>query len=118
LALAGPPVEAGDAYRSVQHDAADAAVALGIDTAVDDRKRLADIAELADDPRCVGPRARVHGAFVVGDGIAAVGVIRGAGTLIRRDELERIRSSWKPVLDLADRRQFVVGVRRDSPTSV
>ena len=49
------------------------------------------------------PSALVHGftgAFVVGAGIAAVGVI-AALTLIRRDELEQAPEELKPVLDLA-----------------
>jgi MFS family permease len=49
------------------------------------------------------PSALVHGftgAFVVGAGIAAVGII-AALTLIRRDELEQAPEELEPVLDLA-----------------
>ena len=49
------------------------------------------------------PSALVHGftgAFVVGAGIAAVGII-AALTLIRRDELEQAPEQLEPVLDLA-----------------
>jgi EmrB/QacA subfamily drug resistance transporter len=49
------------------------------------------------------PPALVHGftgAFVVGAGIAAVGVV-AALTLIRRDELEQAPEELEPVLDLA-----------------
>src|SRR2546423_144296 len=49
------------------------------------------------------PTALVHGftgAFVVGVGIAAVGVV-AALTLIRRDELEQAPEELEPVLDLA-----------------
>ncbi len=49
------------------------------------------------------PSALVHGftgAFVVGAGIAAVGVV-AALTLIRRDELEQAPEELQPVLDLA-----------------
>src|SRR2546425_914725 len=49
------------------------------------------------------PSALVHGftgAFVVGAGIAAVGVV-AALTLIRRDELEQAPEKLEPVLDLA-----------------
>jgi EmrB/QacA subfamily drug resistance transporter len=49
------------------------------------------------------PSALVHGftgAFVVGAGIAAVGVV-AALTLIRRDELEQASEQLEPVLDLA-----------------
>jgi hypothetical protein len=40
------------------------------------------------------------GAFVVGAGIAAVGIV-AAMTLIRRDELEQAPEELEPVLDLA-----------------
>jgi MFS family permease len=49
------------------------------------------------------PSALVHGftgAFVVGAGIAAVGIV-AAMTLIRRDELEQAPEELEPVLDLA-----------------
>src|SRR6266567_3365238 len=49
------------------------------------------------------PSALVHGftgAFVVGAGIAAVGIV-AALTLIRRDELEQAPEELQPVLDLA-----------------
>ena len=49
------------------------------------------------------PSALVHGftgAFVVGAGIAAVGIV-AALTLIRRDELEQAPDQLEPVLDLA-----------------
>src|SRR6267154_1848947 len=49
------------------------------------------------------PSALVHGftgAFVVGAGIAAVGIV-AALTLIRRDELEQAPEQLEPVLDLA-----------------
>src|SRR2546426_2827401 len=49
------------------------------------------------------PSALVHGftgAFVVGAGIAAVGVV-AALTLIRRDELEQAPEQLEPLLDLA-----------------
>ena len=49
------------------------------------------------------PSALVHGftgAFVVGAGIAAVGIV-AALTLIRRDELEQAPEELEPVLDLA-----------------
>jgi EmrB/QacA subfamily drug resistance transporter len=49
------------------------------------------------------PSALVHGftgAFVVGAGIAAVGIV-AALTLIRRDELEQAPEQVEPVLDLA-----------------
>ena len=49
------------------------------------------------------PSALVHGftgAFVVGAGIAAVGIV-AALTLIRRDELEQASEQLEPVLDLA-----------------
>jgi len=49
------------------------------------------------------PSALIHGftgAFVVGVGIAAVGVL-AALTLIRRDELEQAAAELEPVLDLA-----------------
>jgi predicted MFS family arabinose efflux permease len=49
------------------------------------------------------PSALVHGftgAFVVGVGIAAVGIV-AALTLIRRDELEQAPEELEPVLDLA-----------------
>jgi EmrB/QacA subfamily drug resistance transporter len=49
------------------------------------------------------PSALVHGftgAFVVGAGIAAVGIV-AALTLIRRDELEQASEELEPVLDLA-----------------
>ena len=49
------------------------------------------------------PSALVHGftgAFVVGAGIAAVGIV-AALTLIRRDELEQAPVELEPVLDLA-----------------
>jgi EmrB/QacA subfamily drug resistance transporter len=49
------------------------------------------------------PSALVHGftsAFVVGAGIAAVGIV-AALTLIRRDELEQAPQQLEPVLDLA-----------------
>ena len=49
------------------------------------------------------PSALIHGftgAFVVGVGIAAVGVL-AALTLIRRDELEHAPAELEPVLDLA-----------------
>jgi EmrB/QacA subfamily drug resistance transporter len=49
------------------------------------------------------PSALVHGftgAFVVGAGIAAVGIV-AALTLIRRDELEQAPEELAPVLDLA-----------------
>src|SRR5438270_212553 len=49
------------------------------------------------------PSALVHGftgAFVVGAGIAAVGIV-AALTLIRRDELEQASEQLAPVLDLA-----------------
>ena len=49
------------------------------------------------------PSALVHGftsAFVVGAGIAAVGIV-AALTLIRRDELEEAPQQLEPVLDLA-----------------
>jgi len=49
------------------------------------------------------PSALIHGftgAFVVGVGIAAVGVV-AALTLIRRDELEQAPAEMEPVLDLA-----------------
>jgi hypothetical protein len=39
-------------------------------------------------------------AFVVGAGIAAVGIV-AALTLIRRDELEQAPEQLEPVLDLA-----------------
>jgi hypothetical protein len=40
------------------------------------------------------------GAFVVGAGIATVGIV-AALTLIRRDELEQAPEQLEPVLDLA-----------------
>jgi EmrB/QacA subfamily drug resistance transporter len=49
------------------------------------------------------PSALIHGftgAFIVGVGIAAVGVV-AALTLIRRDELEQAPAELEPVLDLA-----------------
>src|SRR2546426_1032816 len=49
------------------------------------------------------PSALVHGftgAFVIGAGIAAVGIV-AALTLIRRDELEQAPEELEPVLDLA-----------------
>src|SRR5882672_11083048 len=49
------------------------------------------------------PSALVHGftgAFIVGVGIAAVGIV-AAVTLIRRDELEQAPEQLEPVLDLA-----------------
>ena len=49
------------------------------------------------------PGALVHGftgAFLVGVGIAAVGVLAGL-TLIRRDELEQPAEELEPALDLA-----------------
>jgi predicted small integral membrane protein len=49
------------------------------------------------------PSALIHGftgAFIVGVGIAAVGVV-AAVTLIRRDELEQAPAEMEPVLDLA-----------------
>jgi EmrB/QacA subfamily drug resistance transporter len=49
------------------------------------------------------PSALVHGftgAFIVGVGIAAVGIV-AALTLIRRDELEQAPEELEPVLDLA-----------------
>jgi EmrB/QacA subfamily drug resistance transporter len=49
------------------------------------------------------PSALVHGftgAFIVGVGIAAVGIV-AAVTLIRRDELEQAPEELEPVLDLA-----------------
>jgi EmrB/QacA subfamily drug resistance transporter len=49
------------------------------------------------------PSALVHGftgAFVVGAGIAAIGIV-AALTLIRRDELEQAPEQLEPVLDLA-----------------
>jgi MFS family permease len=49
------------------------------------------------------PSALVHGftgAFVVGAGIAAVGIV-AALTLIRRDELEQAPEELEPVLDIA-----------------
>jgi EmrB/QacA subfamily drug resistance transporter len=49
------------------------------------------------------PSALVHGftgAFVVGAGVAAIGIV-AALTLIRRDELEQAPEQLEPVLDLA-----------------
>jgi len=49
------------------------------------------------------PSALIHGftgAFVVGVGIAAVGVV-AALTLIRRDELEQAPAELEPALELA-----------------